>query len=98
GLLVALRKPGSRPRDALDAAQHRLQEKLGRHGLTRAPHEGPRDFFARCMLALPGSRHELAALAKAYMQLRYGHAAPPAEPMHAYSRAVRNFRARRVVK
>ncbi len=98
GLLVALHRPGAPPRDALDAAQRRLQEKLGKHGLARQPQEGPRDFFARCMLALPGSRPELAALARTYLQLRYGHAAPPAEPVRAYSRAVRNFRARRVVK
>ncbi|MGH8212130.1 MAG: transglutaminase TgpA family protein [Rhodanobacteraceae bacterium] len=98
GLLVALHKPGAPPRDALDAAQRRLQRKLEKHGLQREPQEGPRDFFARCMLALPGSRAELAALARTYLQLRYGHAAPPAEPVRTYSRTVRNFRARRVVK
>jgi transglutaminase-like putative cysteine protease len=98
GLLVALHKPGVPPRDALDAAQRRLQEKLEKQGLSRQPQEGPRDFFARCMLALPGSRPELAELARAYLQLRYGHTAPPAEPVRTYSRAVRNFRARRVVK
>jgi len=98
GLLVALHRSGAPPRDALDAAQRRLQEKLGKHGLSRQPQEGPRDFFARCMLALPGSRPELAKLARAYLQLRYGHTAPPPEPVRAYSRAVRNFRARRVVK
>ena len=98
GLLVALHRPGAPPRDALDAAQRRLQEKLGKHGLSRQPQEGPRDFFARCMLALPASRVELAGLARAYLRLRYGHTAPPPEPVRAYSRAVRNFRARRVVK
>jgi len=98
GLLVALHKPSGKPRDALDAAQRRLQEKLGKHGLSRQPQEGPRDFFARCMLALPGSRPELAALARTYLQLRYGYATPPAEPVRAYSRAVRNFRPQGVVK
>ncbi|MER3546776.1 MAG: DUF3488 domain-containing protein [Rhodanobacteraceae bacterium] len=98
GLVIALHKPAPRPRDALDAAQRRLQAKLERLGLERAPHEGPRDFFARCMLTLPGSRDELASLARKYLQLRYGHLAPPAEPVRGYSRAVRNFRPRRVVK
>ena len=97
-MLVALRATRTRPRDALEAAQRRLHAKLGRCGLARRAEEGPRDFFARCMLALPDSRHELAALAKAYMQLRYGHAEPPAEPVRAYLHAVRHFHARRVVK
>ncbi|HEX7130452.1 MAG TPA: DUF3488 and transglutaminase-like domain-containing protein [Rhodanobacteraceae bacterium] len=98
GMLAALRNSRVRPRDALDAAQLKLQEKLARQGCQRAPHEGPRDFFARCMLALPGSRAELAALAQEYVRLRYGHSAPPAEPVRDYSRAVRDFRVRSVVK
>ena len=98
GMLAALRRPRVRPRDALEAAQLRLQEKLAREGCARAPHEGPRDFFARCMLALPQCRAELAALAQEYLRLRYGHTAPPAEPVRNYSRAVRAFRIRGVVK
>ena len=98
GMLAALRRPRVRPRDALEAAQLRLQEKLARQGCARAPHEGPRDFFARCMLALPEYRAELAALAREYLRLRYGHSAPPAEPVRNYSRAVRAFRIRGVVK
>jgi len=98
GMLMALRGPRIRPRDALEAAQLRLQEKLAKQGCLRAPHEGPRDFFARCMLALPHNRVELNALAEAYISLRYGHPAPPAEPVRNYSRAVRAFRVRSVVK
>ena len=98
GMLIALRHPRIRPRDALEAAQLRLQEKLAKQGCLRAPHEGPRDFFARCMLALPECRAELAGLAQEYLRLRYGHPAPPAEPVRNYSRAVRAFRARAVVK
>jgi transglutaminase-like putative cysteine protease len=98
GMLGALRRPRVRPRDALEAAQLRLQEKLAREGCARAPHEGPRDFFARCMLALPQCRAELAALAQEYLRLRYGHSAPPAEPVRNYSRAVRAFRIRSVLK
>jgi hypothetical protein len=97
-MLIALRHPRIRPRDALEAAQLRLQEKLAKQGCLRAPHEGPRDFFARCMLALPECRAELAGLAQEYLRLRYGHPAPPAEPVRNYSRAVRAFRARAVVK
>jgi hypothetical protein len=98
GMLGALRRPRVRPRDALEAAQLRLQEKLAREGCARAPHEGPRDFFARCMLALPQCRAELAALAQEYLRLRYGHSAPPAEPVRNYSRAVRALRVRSVLK
>ena len=97
-MLVALRATRAPSRDALEAAQRRLHAKLGRCGLARRADEGPRDFFARCMLTLPDSRRELAALAKEYMQLRYGHAVPPAEPVRAYLHAVRHFHARRVVK
>ena len=39
-----------------------------------------------------------AALAQEYLRLRYGHPAPPAEPVRDYSRAVRAFRVRSVVK
>lgn len=98
GMLVALRRPRVAPRDRLDAAQLRLQQKLSRLGCVRAPPEGPRDFFARCMLALPESRRELASLAQQYLLLRYGHPAPPPEPVRNYSRAVRAFRGRGVVK
>jgi transglutaminase-like putative cysteine protease len=98
GMLAALRLPRARPRDALEAAQLRLQEKLAKHGCVRAAHEGPRDFFARCMVALPGCRAELATLAREYLRLRYAHSAPPAEPVRDYSQAVRAFRVRSVVK
>ena len=97
-MLVALRATHRPPRDALEIAQRRLLAKLDRCGLTRQPQEGPRDFFARCMLALPDNRAELAALARSYLSLRYGHAAPPAEPVRIYLREVRHFHARRVVK
>ena len=98
GMLIALRRPRVRPRDALEAAQLRLQEKLAKQGCARAPQEGPRDFFARCMLALPGVRTELAKLAQQYLLLRYGCPTPPAEPVRDYSRSVRAFRVRGVVK
>lgn len=98
GTLLALRRPRGNPRDPLDAAQCRLQAKLAKLGLARGAQEGPRDFFARCMLALPAKRDELSGLARVYMALRYGHATPPAEPVRNYSLAVRAFRVRGVVK
>lgn len=98
GMLLALRRPRVKPRDPLDAAQQRLQAKLARGGLTRTAHEGPRDFFARCMVALPQQRNELAVMAQDYLNLRYAHATPPAEPVRRFSQAVRAFHLRRVVK
>lgn len=97
-LLFALQRPRVQARDPLDAAQRRLQTKLAKIGLARRAQEGPRDFFARCIRALPQKRDELAKLARVYMTLRYAQAAPPAEPVRNYSRAVRAFRVRGVVK
>lgn len=98
GTLLALRRPRARARDPLDAAQQRLQRKLAHAGLQRHAHEGPRDFFARCTLALPAQREELVGLSQAYLSLRYGHTEPPAEPLRDFSRAVRAFHVRGVVK
>ncbi|MEO6968179.1 MAG: DUF3488 and transglutaminase-like domain-containing protein [Rhodanobacteraceae bacterium] len=98
GMLFALYRPRMQARDPLDAAQRRLQAKLAKIGLARRAQEGPRDFFARCMAVLPRKRDELAALAKVYMTLRYAHDAPPAEPVRNYSRAVRAFHVRGVLK
>ncbi|HKV64881.1 MAG TPA: DUF3488 and transglutaminase-like domain-containing protein [Rhodanobacteraceae bacterium] len=98
GALLASLRPRHKPRDALAAAQLRLQRRLARMGVVRGASEGPRDFYQRCTLLLPTSAQALRALAADYLELRYALAEPPPERMRVFLRAVRNFHPRRVVK
>lgn len=98
GALLASLRPRAHARDALAAAQARLQRRLARVGITRGAHEGPRDFYARCAASMPESAAALRALAAEYVTLRYGFPEPPPERTRAFSRRVHDFRPRRVVK
>ncbi|TAN04216.1 MAG: DUF3488 domain-containing protein [Rhodanobacteraceae bacterium] len=98
GALLAALRPRDKPRDALAAAQQRLQRKLARFGVVRGATEGPQDFFARGTAALPDSALTLRALSTEYLVLRYAYAEPPPERIRAFVRNVRHFRPRRVVK
>ena len=98
GALLASLRPRHKPRDALAAAQLRLQRRLARIGIVRGTGEGPRDFYHRCILSLPASAQPLRALATDYLELRYALAEPPPERIRAFLRAIRNFHPRRVVK
>jgi transglutaminase-like putative cysteine protease len=63
---------GRRPsRDAAAVAYARLERKLARAGLVRAPGEGPRDFGERAAAALPDQAAELRAITDAYIRRRY---------------------------
>ncbi|MEO7072802.1 MAG: DUF3488 and transglutaminase-like domain-containing protein [Rhodanobacter sp.] len=84
--------------DPLRAALRELERKLARAGVNRRVGEGPQVFLSRAARALPAHREALAALTSTYLQLRYGQDVPPAEPLRAFRRAVRNFRVARVVK
>lgn len=46
--------------------------KLERHGLVRAPDEGPQDFCVRAQAALPGLHREIGAITAMYLAARYG--------------------------
>jgi transglutaminase-like putative cysteine protease len=98
GALLASLRPRHKPRDALAAAQLRLQRRLARAGIVRGSSEGPRDFYHRCTLLLPASAQSLRALAADYLELRYALAEPPPERIRVFLRAIRNFHPRRVVK
>ncbi|HJR10459.1 MAG TPA: DUF3488 and transglutaminase-like domain-containing protein [Rhodanobacteraceae bacterium] len=98
GALLASLRPRHKPRDALAAAQLRLQHRLARIGIVRRTSEGPRDFYHRCTLLLPASAQPLRALAADYLELRYALTEPPPERIRAFLRAIRNFHPRRVVK
>jgi transglutaminase-like putative cysteine protease len=98
GALLASLHRRHKPRDALAAAQLRLQRRLARAGIVRGVGEGPRDFYHRCTLLLPASAQSLRALGTDYLELRYALAEPPPERIRAFLRAIRDFHPRRVVK
>ncbi len=84
--------------DALDAWMRRLQRKLAKAGVPRRAGEGPKHFFARAARALPSQRNALERLSELYLRLRYGHDEPPPESVSEFGRAVKELKARRVVK
>ncbi len=85
-------------RDPLREALRQLERKLARQRITRRVGEGPQHYLSRAARALPSQREELMELTKRYLDLRYAHAEPPPESVRAFRHAVRDFRARNVVK
>jgi hypothetical protein len=98
GALLASLRPRHKPRDALAAAQLRLQRRLARVGIVRGISEGPRDFYRRTATELSDSAPTVNRLAAEYLALRYAFAEPPPERIRAFLHAIRNFHPRRVVK
>ena len=96
GLAWALLRRQSR--DPLREALRELERKLARQHIVRHVGEGPQHYLSRAARALPSKREELMELAKRYLDLRYAHDEPPTESVHAFRRAVRDFRAKNVVK
>ncbi|MCU0971320.1 MAG: DUF4129 domain-containing protein, partial [Gammaproteobacteria bacterium] len=88
-LFLALRGP--RAGDPVVKAYARLCRKLSHAGVTRAPHEGPRDFLERAATALPQDAAALREIGRLYEQLRYG-PGRPAAATHGLKRAVRRLR------
>ena len=70
--------------------------KLERHGLARAPNEGPQDFCERAQTALPQMRQEIADITAMYLAARYGLGG--SEAAEQLSREVRRFRVARAVR
>jgi transglutaminase-like putative cysteine protease len=89
--LWALRDLGPSRGDALDRAWSRLGRRVASAGVVRRPNEGPLDWLARARAAAPASAGTLGELVQDYVDLRYGSAAPVAERVRAFSRAVRKF-------
>lgn len=86
------------PEDGALAALRLLERKLARMGVRRQAGEGPRDFLQRAARALPARHDRLIELMHRYLELRYAHNEPTAEPLRALQRAVRDFPVSRVVK
>ncbi len=70
--LYMLRHLLKREQDKTQAAWLKLCRKLGRAGLPRAPHEGPRDYAMRVAAARPALADAIQDLAARYVALRYG--------------------------
>jgi hypothetical protein len=98
GLAAAFALIPRRHGDRLDAAMALLRQRLARAGVARRASEGPTHFFARAARALPHERESLLALGKAWVALRYAQTRPAPEAVRRFSRTVRDFRPRRVVK
>ncbi|MBS0388572.1 MAG: DUF4129 domain-containing protein, partial [Proteobacteria bacterium] len=77
--------------DALALAWRRIDRRLARAGMARAPHETVLAFCDRLAAAQPAAAEALRPLAQRYTQLRYG---PPAAPeeLRGFLRAARAYR------
>ncbi len=73
-----LRRAG-RP-DPVQSAWRRFCSKLGARGVTRAPHEGPRDYAERAARSLPSAGEPIRRIAALYIALRYGPAGAGGAP------------------
>ena len=93
GAWLVLKRPPTR--DPVVAAYDRLCRKLGRAGVVRAPHEGPRDYLTRAALQVPQAAGQLWTIGRLYEQLRYGRRAPR-EAVRQLQRAVRGLSVRAV--
>jgi transglutaminase-like putative cysteine protease len=61
--------------DPVQRAWHAFCRKLGTRGVTRAPHEGPRDYAERAARRLPAAAAAIQAIGALYVGARYGRAA-----------------------
>ena len=91
-LAWTLRRLGRAARaDAISRAWQRIDRRLARAGLPRAPHEGVLAYCERLALTQPTVAAALAPLARSYARLRYGPPAPAAE-LRAFLRAAHRYR------
>jgi transglutaminase-like putative cysteine protease len=95
GLAWALRR---QPRDPLREALRVLEHKLARQRIVRRTGEGPQHYLSRAARALPTQRSQLTELMQQYLELCYASDEPAPELVHAFRRAVRDFRITNVVK
>jgi transglutaminase-like putative cysteine protease len=58
--------------DPVQSAWAQFCRKLGARGVTRAPHEGPRDYAERAARDLPAAGDPILRIAAHYIALRYG--------------------------
>ncbi len=61
-----------RAKDPLAQIYEQMCRKLARHGMPRAPHEGPTDYVTRVLQTKPELAQQLVEARKIYVALRYG--------------------------
>ncbi len=71
GLFAWMLRAMVRP-DPVQKAWSQFCRKLGERGVTRSPHEGPRDYSERAARSLPAAGEPIRRIAALYMALRYG--------------------------
>lgn len=86
--LLMLRHPFKRETDQTQAAWLILCKKLGRAGLPRPAHEGPRDYALRIAALRPDLSCAIQDLAARYLALRYG---TPVQSDEQFTRLVAKF-------
>jgi protein-glutamine gamma-glutamyltransferase len=65
--------------DRVQRAWQAFVRKLNARGVSREPHEGPRDFAQRASQRLPGAAAAILTIAGLYIGARYGRAGTPAQ-------------------
>lgn len=60
------------PRDPLERQWQRFCRSMARHGLARAPAEGPLDYGRRLMTRFPEASDAIEAVLRPYLEARYG--------------------------
>jgi transglutaminase-like putative cysteine protease len=81
-LLLWRRQRALQPQDPLDALYQAFCRQQARHGMARAPHEGPHTYAVRLhgMQASPEKRAAMEQFLDLYGALKYGGAGPDARP------------------
>ena len=80
GLFAWMLRRMVRP-DPVQSAWRQFCGKLGARGVTRSPHEGPRDYAERAAHSLPAADQPIRHIAALYIALRYGKENSPAALM-----------------
>jgi len=87
----SIMRPPGHARDPAANLYRRFCTRLAKHGLTRAGHEGPRNYAARVTTARPELTTAVARITDLYIGLRYAPGAP-STTLAALRRAVQEFR------
>lgn len=82
------------PRDPLERQWRRFCRLMARHGLARAPAEGPLDYGRRVMNRFPEARDAIDAVIRPYLAARYGGRLEADEAAAAMRHALRRLRRR----
>ena len=91
GIFLLAKAYGARKPPVL-AAYDRFCAKLAKHGLARAPHEGPMDYLARIERERPTLAAETRAVIEAYLAARYHQGAGDPAITQYFQRVVARFR------